>query len=349
MKAVEVLKSNPLVRPILRFGNDTTKEPTLIPTGLQPKTGLYDYFVSRSTKPAGANGVTGMDSNFLHDQADWFRIDGDYVQRIGAKKALLQQYREIVSATLPEGREGAKELLEMMAEYLPKHFPEHFQMEGRIIKNLVTHDQYDLDHLPDDPIVVAGLLVPEDLILLHRDANGEFRLSAASLSFPSDWSLREKLGMTLWEIHQPVTTLNQAMGEALRKFLDRVSPPPKQFWRIDTLITTSPELTHLPDVPNLHGSYQYTDRFDDTTVSKLCLRNEREVFTKLPRSGDVVFSLRTYVTPFAQIPPVIARLVATFNRGLPKAFTQGYRKWTPAEEETILRYLDQKSKENAAA
>jgi dimethylamine monooxygenase subunit A len=349
MNTVLCLKSHTLVRPDLRFSGDDAKKEPPIPSGLQPKTGLHDYFVSRNPKPADANGITRMDTNFLRDRGDWFRIDGDYAQRIADKKALLQQYRDIVTATLPEGQEGAKELLEMMAEYLPQHFPERFQREGRVIKNLVTQDTYDLDHLPDDPIVVAGLLVQEDLVLLHRGEDGQFRLTSGSVSFPSDWSFPSKLGKTLLEIHQPVTTFNEVMGAAVRNFLDRVSPPPKQYWRINTLISNSSKLTHLPDIPDLHGTEHFKDKFDASTVSSLYLRNEREVFTKLPRSGDVLFSLKTYITPFPQIPPVIARLVATFNRGLPKAFIDGYRKWTQPEEEAILGYLDQKSKEDVAA
>ncbi|TIU52784.1 MAG: DUF3445 domain-containing protein, partial [Mesorhizobium sp.] len=53
------------------------------------------------------------------------------------------------------------------------------------------------------PLVQASLLVQEDLILMRRDESG-WRLAAGSLCFPSSWSLLEKFGKPLQQIHAPV-------------------------------------------------------------------------------------------------------------------------------------------------
>ncbi|TIO94692.1 MAG: DUF3445 domain-containing protein, partial [Mesorhizobium sp.] len=49
----------------------------------------------------------------------------------------------------------------------------------------------------------ASLLVQEDLIIMRRGDNG-WRLAAGSLCFPSSWSLQEKFGKPLQQIHAPV-------------------------------------------------------------------------------------------------------------------------------------------------
>ena len=50
---------------------------------------------------------------------------------------------------------------------------------------------------------LASLLVQEDLVLMRRGEDG-WRLAAASLCFPSSWSLEEKFGRPLQDIHTPV-------------------------------------------------------------------------------------------------------------------------------------------------
>lgn len=307
-------------------------------SGLTPKTGLHDFFISRTRHKAQHNGVAKMDIVPLNDKSDWFRIDADYTAMIAQKKALLKQYPDIVTATLPEGEAGARELLEMMAVYLPKHFPSRFKLEGRILENLTTQDRYDLDHLTADPIVVAGLLVQEDLVLLHQGADGKFTLTSGSVHFPSAWSLPEKLGEPLEAIHGPVTGLNENIGAAIQRFLEKLNPD-KPFWRINFLSTTSPEMTHLPDVPELSN---FRDGLETTNanVERLYLRNEREVFTRLPQTKDVLFSLKTYITALRDLPPVVARKLAEVIRALPDSFVKEYKGWADSEKEAILKYLE---------
>lgn len=53
------------------------------------------------------------------------------------------------------------------------------------------------------PLLAASLLVQEDLALMRRGEDG-WRLAAASLCFPSPWSLAGKFGRPVDEIHGPV-------------------------------------------------------------------------------------------------------------------------------------------------
>ena len=321
-----------------RFGEETEREPARpLPPGVEPKTGLGDLWVGK--RAPDKNGVGKMDINPLLDDSDWFRIDGDYQGLIAQKKVLLQNYRDAVSATLPEGEAGAKELLETMADYLPRTFPDQFEKQGRILTNNLTGDVFDLDHLQDDPIRVAAQLVQEDLVLIHPDEEGHYRVTSGAVCFPSNWNLREKLGKTIHETHDPVSTLNDSIGAMVDRFLGRMNPD-RRFWRINFLTVQNPALTQVPEHPDLGTDGFRYKRIGNRMVEDMLLRSEREVFTKLPNSGDILFSLKTYITPFKDLPPAMAGHVRDLIENLPAGFVKGYKGWTPRQKAIVVDYLN---------
>ena len=313
--------------------------------GLTPGTHMHDF----ATRKPGAdrNGIQNMDIKPLMDMGDIFRIDADYDTQVAQKKVLLQNHADAVSATAPEGAAGARELLEVMAEYLPEHFPDKFEKNGRILTNKATGDVFDLDNLPADPIAVAGMLVQEDLILIHEGEDGQFRLSAGSLSFPSGWSLKEKLGKTVAEIHDGVPEVNKHIGEMMNKFLARIKPD-RSFWRINFLSFNTPVLTTHPDIPELEPEADF-DEVTKRNVGKWYLRSEREVFTRVPQSGDILFSLKTYVTQFKDLAPGVAGQLSELYANLPARFVKMYKGWTKEQQQIVVDYMARKAKQKPAA
>jgi dimethylamine monooxygenase subunit A len=346
--------ANPVSICLSRFGSSaervapdkTAIQQQALEAGLTPKTHTYDFFMSRSRHQPEHSGVVKMDIIPLEDKTDWFRIDANYPRDLALKQQIQQELGHLTTITLPKGEAGAKELLEVMANYLPEQFPDQFEKTGRVLTNRQTGERFDLDNLPVSPIEVAGRLVQEDLVLLHKDDDGEYRLSAGSLHFPSGWSLQEKLGKTVVEIHEPVPLMNASIGEHIRRFLDRLTPA-KQFWRINFLFSTSTELPHLKDVPEEHpySDVRFRDGVENTpeNVNRLVLRSEREIFTKLPQSGDVLFSLKTYFTRFRDLPGVVAQKLSEVLAALPQHFTEEYKGLDAQERQVVLDYLNQQA------
>lgn len=65
------------------------------------------------------------------------------------------------------------------------------------------------------------MLVQEDLCLMRRGPGG-WRLAAASVSFPSSWSLRDKFGRTLDALHEPVPGYAGTMAVRMARVFDNL-------------------------------------------------------------------------------------------------------------------------------
>ena len=283
------------------------------------------------------NGIIKMDIQPLRDRRDWFRIDDGYINAIRKKKSLIRSFGREVGHTLPEGYESAKELVDMMAEHLTQVYPHMFKQDGKHLYNLVSSDKYNLEDPDDDYINIAGKLVQEDLILIKPKKDLKYYLVAGSLCFPSEWSLLEKIGKNIAEIHSPVPLLNQNLGPIIDRFLNGIRPG-QQYWRINFLTTSSPRFSQLKNVKGMN-TYQNGDEITKETVDKLYMRNERETFTKLPKTGAILFSLKTYITSFNDLGPITAKKLGMLIQALPKESIRDYKMWSEEERACVVNFL----------
>src|SRR6202035_274876 len=127
--------------------------------------------------------------------------------------------RNTVLASLPEGDEPSVELHRTVVEHLARHRPALDEGPGTVASDVVARH----------PIEGAALLVQEDLCVLAR-LHGEWRLVAACVCFPRRWSLRDKLGASLAEIHDPVPGFDRALASPATTFFDRLTVE-RPVWR----------------------------------------------------------------------------------------------------------------------
>ena len=151
-------------------------------------------------------------------------------------------------------------------------------------------DDTALDDEP--PLLGAAFLRAEDLVIMRRGDDG-WRLAAASLSFPSSWRLAEKFARPITAIHEPVPGFSEGTRNAM--LVERI---------FDNL---------APDAPVLRGNWSIygDDRLfhpephsgegpaaDKTTPF---LREERQTLTRLPATGDILFTILITVTPLTEL------------------------------------------------
>ena len=124
----------------------------------------------------------------------WIEIDAHYPAYLQEKRRLYAQVPEKVFVAEPGTEAAQQEVSDLIAGHLHRHFP-----------NLpaVPLPEPAGNALREHPLYRASLRVQEDLILMRRGETG-WRLAAGSLCFPSSWSLREKFGRPLEQIHVPV-------------------------------------------------------------------------------------------------------------------------------------------------
>ena len=133
-------------------------------------------------------------------------------------------------------------------------------------------------------------VVQEDLCILRRRDDG-WNLRAAAVCFPSYWSLKEKMGKPLCEVHGPVPHLTPSINALVTKKLDEL-PLKKPVERFNWTLTPTSEL-HQPSPVR-----------EPVNISspglQIFVRVERQTMTKLS-SGDVLFTIRTYLNPLRAI------------------------------------------------
>ena len=139
-------------------------------------------------------------------------------------------------------------------------------------------------------------MVQEDLLLLRRDESG-WRLVAATLHFPSSWSLAEKFSLPLDQIHGNVPefgpgTRNASLMARIFDGLKVDQPVQRMNWSLYPTAT-------------LHHPYSARSREANpdrhTLDAQSFIRVERQTLRKLPQSGDILFTVRIYLDPLAQL------------------------------------------------
>ena len=138
-----------------------------------------------------------------------------------------------------------------------------------------------------------------DFVLMRGSPSG-FHMVGACVCDPSWWDPADKLGKPLEAIHSPVPTLNTALGDRIRIFLERLPVGP-------TLVRENWGLAAVPD-RNLHPALD-RPRLDATSrVSTTWIRVEHQAFRALPKSGGVAFLIWLTVHPLAEVlrDPVVA-------------------------------------------
>lgn len=266
------------------------------------------------------------------DLADWIEIDEGRAMELAEKDRLFAEERPQVLAMVDEGRAGAEETLELLVGYLPERFPDIY---GRCPQGVVDKQRDIVVPLDSgDPLEVAGRLVQEDLCVMRRDSAGAWVLVAASLCFPSRWSLLEKIGRDMAAIHAPVPFYADRIGSPADQFFDRLSAG-RPVWRLNWTILDSPELFQ-PRTRRWQGVPDGQDLGD-----VLNFRVERQTLRLLPRTGDILFTIRTYVRTLTSLgttrPGVYADLAATLRQT--PSETAAYKGWTSLMGE-LLDWLE---------
>ncbi|WP_439599674.1 heme-dependent oxidative N-demethylase family protein [Devosia sp.] len=240
--------------------------------------------------------------------ADWIEVDGRLVADLAEKERVSAAHAGSVFVAEPGTEPAQAELLALLVEHLTTRFPQHYRRSGDGVEIVPAGKRVTLGVRGEAPLRTAAKLVQEDLVLMRRGEAG-WRLAAASLCFPSSWSLVEKFGRPLHEIHGPVPGFGAGTRNAqlIERMFDNARPEmPMMRWNWslygdDRLF--HPE-TADPDARRFGAGERAASVF---------LRVERQTVRKLPMSGDILFAIRIHVDPLARLEqhPEAARIAGS--------------------------------------
>jgi len=235
------------------------------------------------------------------DPANWIEVDGYLLPYLAEKRRLYAEIPERVFVEEGGTRDAQQEVLDLLGAYLPQRFPRTHRRTDADIEVVGAADHPALPSgLADAPLVAASLLVQEDLILMRRDDSG-WRLAAGSLCFPSSWSLTEKFGKPLQQIHEPVPGFGPGTrpAELINRMFDGLQGQAVE--RFNWSIQADNALYHpLSNVERIDRATNRPTRFPDGDVrAHAFIRVERQTLRKLPASRDILFTIRIHLDPLA--------------------------------------------------
>ncbi|EKM59559.1 uncharacterized protein PHACADRAFT_250145 [Phanerochaete carnosa HHB-10118-sp] len=153
---------------------------------------------------------------------EWTELDREFAHFHRIREHRIQTRGDKVVQVLPErpglvkgAHDAAVELVHELAEYLSRRYPDvyratrvdaghdgngwHGQPSIKDITIIPLGKTYGLEK--GDPLTIASLLIQEDLAIMIEGTDGRYYLQGGAILIPGSWRLRDKIGMSLDDIH----------------------------------------------------------------------------------------------------------------------------------------------------
>jgi hypothetical protein len=147
------------------------------------------------------------------------------------------------------------------------------------------------------PLWAAALLCADDLCLMQRDPEGQWRLTAASLTQPTFFTVPDALGKSLADIHGPVPGFADRFGARVERMFDAVQPGVIMERRNWTVVNSGE--AYLPRSAPVKAALAGLPI--EAAGEGLFLRVERQTIRKLPQTGAVLFTIRAWRHPLMDL------------------------------------------------
>ncbi|MDQ5982465.1 MAG: hypothetical protein QG549_462 [Patescibacteria group bacterium] len=248
------------------------------------KRNLRDMRINPIAPAANMRRVTDPNSVEPTDHfVPWFAPDDELARAVQIRKAAYQENPDRVLNTAdddPSVCAVAEQLLELQTEYLVRHYPAMYELDGSVICNKVSGDRYDITPGASDlhPLAIIGLLGQEDVCIVHEQADGRHVMVAGFLASPTGWNLADFIGLDMDQIHENVDGYTEKLKSTVDRSLSSLPEfPERQFARNNTFLGLNPLLGLVHDqMPDIDEN-SITD-----AESQIIFRSEYETLTRLP-------------------------------------------------------------------
>lgn len=235
-----------------------------------------------------------------------FHVDPDhYHAELGLKQALLKVDHRYYVQAYPDSLPAQWELLEWGLAELARCYPQWFVVrrygadmywENRLLGQTATiRLGGELDLWPIDWL---GRQVHEDLLLLAVDEAAGHPLIAGQLCFPNRWCLDDKMGLPMAAIHGPVPRFSERLADSTNQLIARLQPA-RPVWRRNWSLVVLPDLDLSPRLGPLDREKAAITA--ENAGERVFYRVERQTLVRLARHPAVLFTVRTYIAPLAQL------------------------------------------------
>ena len=291
---------------------------------------------------------------------EWIEVDNHYLRFHADKTRRLAERAPKcvkVDATDPRVYDGTLELLEELTGYLTERYPSMFQRTPIGLNNLLTGEVFDtraahltVNGVAESPMQLCARLIQDDLAIMFEKSDGQYYLLAGAILLAGFWRLEDKFGMPLSDIHTSgdVPGFKSKLEKGMMSFFRRVKPEAPVL-RNNYFIQVDDDLAWSPSIgsEDSDGIGWFTAE-KNKAIEHHYFRSERQSLRRLPRSGGVVFTIRTYFHPVTEIcrePYVPGRLASAV-----RSWGEDVARYKGKERggHVLLEYLDRKHSEQVA-
>ncbi len=221
----------------------------------------------------------------------FLEVDGHLERYLAEKERLFADSLETVFRAEADTDEAQREVLDIVAANLERFHGDTHLVRDCSVSIAGIGRSVSLSDRP--ALLTASRLVQEDLVLMRPGPEG-YRLVAASLCFPSSWSLAEKFGRSMSGIHEDVPGFNNSrMGQMVARLFDNLKTG-QLVGRFNWSVYPDGGLHHPePRQVQLDGS--------ENALARLFIRVERQTLQRLQGTGDILFTIRVHHDPLAAL------------------------------------------------
>ncbi|KAM7184555.1 Protein of unknown function (DUF3445) domain containing protein [Naviculisporaceae sp. PSN 640] len=250
--------------------------------------------------------------------SDLVQMDKNYLSRIINRQAIVRDHESTVLGYIPEGIPAIYEVYEyLLGTYLPIRFPTMFSLQTSssstgtnitTFHNHVTSLVSPVFPPPSDPLTALRILsqtIEDDFFLMHlQPANSptfpnEHKTVAFICCHPAGFDPSTKLAKGLKVIHVPVPSYSK-IGPSMERFFSRTTVD-KPVKRLNWSVQTHSNL-YSPGGNHVHAEEAETVEKDiDVDIETARFRVELQTLTRLPRTGGLMFSFKTYLYGLQEI------------------------------------------------
>ncbi|RYP72109.1 hypothetical protein DL771_004440 [Monosporascus sp. 5C6A] len=284
--------------------------------------------------------------------ADWIELDNHYPRFHADKKRRIAERGSKLCKTAPEAYPAAVELLGDLVDYLSARYPSLYRRTEVGMDNLWSGERFDIVARPlaEDPMQMCARLVQDDLAIMVERPDGQYYLLAGAIVLPGFWRMEDKYGMPLSEIHTSghVPQFREKLEKGMTNFFRRLRPE-EMVARHNYFIQVDEDLGWSWSIgPEDSPDAGWNTAEKNRAIEHHFFRSERQTLRRLPKSGGVVFTIRTYFHPITEVagedyvPGRLASAIRSWGEDVSRY--KGKEKYG----EVLLEYLDKKHEEQIA-
>ncbi|KAL6157445.1 hypothetical protein ACJQWK_06819 [Exserohilum turcicum] len=290
---------------------------------------------------------------------EWIELDNQYLAYHALKASRLASRGPRCVRTAPEAVSASAELLQDLVSYLPQRYPSLFRAEGHsTMRNLATGEVFDAALLQrngraEEAIALVARVLQDDVAIMMERPDGQYYLVCGAVLLAGFWRLEDKFGMGLSQIHQSgdVPGYKDKLEKGMMSFFRRIQPDAPMlrnnyFIQVDDKLAWSDSIRS--EDASEEGAVGWFTAEKNKAIEHHYFRSERQSLRRLPKSGGVVFTIRTYFEPITKIaeePYVPGRLASAI-----RSWGDDVSRYKGKERygEVLLEYLDRKHAEQVA-